>query len=42
MMARIRQVGQVPADGAVQKLAEILGRPLRTYRRFVAERIQGA
>jgi uncharacterized protein YbjT (DUF2867 family) len=40
MMARIQQVGQIPAAGAVQKLEKILGRPLRTYQAFVAERVK--
>jgi uncharacterized protein YbjT (DUF2867 family) len=39
MMARIQQVGQIPAVDAVQTLEKILGRPLRTYRAFVAERV---
>jgi len=42
MMARIQQVGQIPAEGAVQKLEKILGRPLRTYQQFVAERVKAA
>ena len=40
MMARIQQVGQIPAEGTVQKLEKILGRPLRTYQQFVAERVK--
>lgn len=40
MMARIQQVGQIPAEGAVQTLEKILGRPLRTYQQFVAERVK--
>ena len=40
MMERIQQVGQVPAAGAVQQLEDILGRPLRTYPAFVAERVK--
>lgn len=39
MMDRIQRVGQKPAEGAVQRLEEILGRPLRTYQAFVAERL---
>ena len=42
MVARIQQVGQIPAEGAVQKLEKILGRPLRTYQQFVAERVKEA
>ena len=42
MMARIQQVGQIPVEGAVQKLEKILGRPLRTYQQFVAERVKEA
>jgi uncharacterized protein YbjT (DUF2867 family) len=42
MVARIQQVGQIPAEGAVQKLEKILGRPLRTYQQFVAERVKQA
>ena len=42
MVARIQQVGQIPAEGAVQKLEKILGRPLRTYQQFVAERVKAA
>jgi len=41
MMDRIQQVGQIPAAGAAQKLEKILGRPLRTYQAFVAERVNG-
>jgi uncharacterized protein YbjT (DUF2867 family) len=40
MMERIQQVGQIPAPGAVRKLEEILGRPMRTYQAFVAERVK--
>lgn len=40
MMDRIQQVGQFPAEGAVQNLEKILGRPMRTYRAFVAERVK--
>ena len=40
MMARIQQVGQIPAAGAVQKLERILGRPMRTYQAFVDERLK--
>ena len=39
MVSRIQQVGQIPAAGAVRKLETILGRPLRTYQQFVAERV---
>jgi uncharacterized protein YbjT (DUF2867 family) len=39
MMSRIQQIGQIPVDGAAQKLEKILGRPLRTYEAFVAERL---
>jgi hypothetical protein len=39
MMERIQQVGQVPSAGAVEKLEKILGRPMRTYQAFVAERV---
>jgi hypothetical protein len=42
MMARIQQVGQIPVEGAVQKLENILGRPLSTYQQFVAERVKEA
>ena len=42
MTARIQQVGQIPAEGTVQKLEKILGRPLRTYQQFVAERVKEA
>ena len=40
MVSRIQQVGQVPAEGSVQKLEKMLGRPLRTYQQFVAERVK--
>jgi uncharacterized protein YbjT (DUF2867 family) len=40
MMNRIQQLGQIPAAGATSKLEELLGRPLRTYQAFVAERLQ--
>lgn len=40
MMSRIQQLGQVGADGAAQRLQALLGRPLRTYADFVAERVQ--
>jgi len=40
MANRIQQLGQIPADGAVQKLEKLLGRPLRTYEAFVAERVK--
>lgn len=39
MMERIQQVGQFPRPGAVKALEEILGRPMRTYAAFVAERV---
>lgn len=39
MMARIQQVGQLPAPGAVDRLEQMLGRPLRSYQAFVAERL---
>ncbi|HEY8876340.1 MAG TPA: NmrA family NAD(P)-binding protein [Roseateles sp.] len=39
MMNRIQQLGQIPAAGATQKLEQLLGRPLRTYQAFVAERV---
>lgn len=42
MMSRIQQLGQLAADGAVQKLEQILGRPLRSYQAFVAERVAAA
>ncbi|MBQ1764480.1 MAG: NmrA/HSCARG family protein, partial [Aquincola sp.] len=42
MMARIQQVGQRPAPGAVERLEQILGRPLRSYQAFVAERVRPA
>lgn len=38
-MERIQQVGQIPAAGAVEKLEKMLGRPMRTYQAFVAERV---
>ncbi len=40
MMARIQQLGQVGASGAAERLQTLLGRPLRTYADFVAERVQ--
>lgn len=40
MMDRIQQVGQIPAAGAVQKLEQILDRPMRTYQAFVDERVK--
>lgn len=40
MMSRIQQIGQLAADGAAQKLEQLLGRPLRTYAAFVAERVK--
>ena len=42
MMARIQQLGQIGADGAdgaVATLESRLGRPLRSYEAFVAERV---
>ncbi len=39
MMNRIQQLGQIPAAGAARRLEELLGRPLRTYQAFVAERV---
>lgn len=39
MMARIQQVGQFPRAGAVAALEAILGRPMRRYAAFVAERL---
>ncbi|WP_457421736.1 SDR family oxidoreductase [Roseateles sp. P5_E7] len=39
MMSRIQQLGQIPADGAARKLEQLLGRPLRSYEAFVAERV---
>ena len=39
MMERIQQVGQFPSAGAVHNLEKILGRPMRTYQEFVAERV---
>ncbi len=40
MMARIQQLGQVGANGAAGRLQALLGRPLRTYADFVAERVR--
>ena len=40
MMSRIQQLGQLPEAGAAQKLEAMLGRPLRTYEAFVAERLK--
>lgn len=40
MMERIQQVGQFPAPGSVRRIEEILGRPMRTYQTFVAERVK--
>ncbi|MEK8029835.1 NmrA/HSCARG family protein [Ideonella sp. DXS29W] len=40
MMDGIQQVGQIPAAGTVEQLEQILGRPMRTYAAFVAERVQ--
>lgn len=42
MMGRIQQIGQIAADGAAQRLEAMLGRPLRSYRSFVAERVRPA
>ena len=39
MMSGIQQHGQLPQAGAVARLEQILGRKLRTYRDFVAERV---
>jgi uncharacterized protein YbjT (DUF2867 family) len=39
MMSRIQQLGQIPAAGATRTLEKLLGRPLRTYQAFVAERV---
>lgn len=39
MMSGIQQLGQIAAPGAAEKLAQRLGRPLRSYRAFVAERV---
>ncbi|KQV86395.1 NmrA family NAD(P)-binding protein [Pelomonas sp. Root1237] len=39
MMSRIQQLGQIPAAGATRTLEKMLGRPLRTYQAFVAERV---
>ncbi|RZL40585.1 MAG: NmrA/HSCARG family protein [Rubrivivax sp.] len=41
MVRRIQQIGQIGRDGAAQALEKILGRPLRTYEAFVAERVGG-
>lgn len=38
MMSGIQQLGQIAAPGAAERLAQRLGRPLRTYQAFVAER----
>lgn len=40
MMSGIQQIGQLAAPGAVQRLEQLLGRPLRTYQAFVAERVR--
>jgi uncharacterized protein YbjT (DUF2867 family) len=40
MVSRIQAIGQIPADGAAQSLQTMLGRPLRTYQAFVAERVE--
>jgi uncharacterized protein YbjT (DUF2867 family) len=37
MLARIQQHGMAAAPGAAQRLQELLGRPLRSYRALVAE-----
>ena len=42
MLSRIQQLGQLAQDGAAQKLERLLGRPLRSYRSFVAERVKPA
>lgn len=42
MMGRIQALGQVPAEGAAQRLEALLGRPLRSYEAFVAERVAAA
>lgn len=42
MMSGIQRLGQIAADGAAQKLEQMLGRPLRTYATFVAERVKTA
>lgn len=39
MMSGIQRLGQVAAEGAAEKLGQLLGRPLRTYAAFVAERV---
>jgi len=39
MVSGIQQHGQLPQAGAVARLEQILGRKLRTYRQFVAERV---
>ena len=39
MVSGIQQHGQLPEAGAVAKLEHLLGRKLRTYRAFVAERV---
>lgn len=39
MMSRIQQLGQIPAAGATRTLETMLGRPLRTYQAYVAERV---
>jgi uncharacterized protein YbjT (DUF2867 family) len=39
MMSGIQRHGQLPQAGAVARLEQILGRKLRTYREFVAERV---
>ena len=33
-------INALPAAGAVRKLEEILGRPMRTYQAFVAEQVK--
>ena len=37
MMAGIQQYGMQAAEGTVDRLQTLLGRPLRTYERFVSE-----
>lgn len=39
MRSRIQALGQVPAEGAAQPLQALLGRPLRSYEAFAAERV---
>jgi uncharacterized protein YbjT (DUF2867 family) len=42
MMAGIQKFGMQSADGAVERLQKIIGRPLRTYADFVKETITAA